>query len=166
MSSTLLFKASPPDGFVANPFVPWLDTSVEFTIWPQSDPTQLSEGLAEPTLRQLDLAARVMEWPNEMRNVIDNAAEDYRAEMDNAEELDHINRSNIRKHYEIYGIAIPSFEKIEEGVDYIWFMAGCDWEEEHGMECIFRNQEVIYCRGNDCLYQQPHFREWDHLNWG
>ena len=170
MTSTLHFKASPPDGFIANSFVPFLNANVKFTIWPQTDPARPGMDLDAPTLRQLDLANSILEWPTQMRVVIDDAAERYRAATDESiglaeYQLGYINRQNIREHYQVYGIGIPSFEEIEEPVDYIWLLCGCAWEEEHGMECIFRGQDLIYCDQSDCLYQAPHFRNWTHVNW-
>lgn len=164
------FKASESDGFIAKPFVPFLKSEMEFTIWPQPDPNQPDSKLDKPTQRQLDIANRVLAWPEEMWTIIDDAAERYRAEVDGMVDLadydlGHINRANIRKHYQIYGIAIPSFEEIDDTHDYVWIMAGCDWEDEHGMECILINQKAIYCGGTDCLYMQPHFREWTHIKW-
>ena len=170
MNSTLSFVASPPDGFKAKPYVPFLDANVEFTIWPQVSPTNPELEADCPTPRQLDLARRVLKWPNDLRESIDDAAEQYRSDVDDSidlalYELGHINRQNIRDHYRVYGIAIPSFEKIDEACDYVWLLCSCDWEDEHGMECIFRDREIIFCGESDCLFQAPHFREWTHVNW-
>ncbi len=170
MNSLLPFEPSPPDGFVASLNVPFLNSEVQFTVWPEAHPTQPGKKCDAPTARQLDVAMRVLKWSTEVRDSVDEAAERYRLEVDEAicladYELGHINRKNIRKHYEVHGIAIPSFEKIAKGLDYVWLLCACDWGSEHGMECIFRGREIVYCGESDCLYQQPNFQSWTHVDW-
>lgn len=132
-------------------FVPLLNKAVPISIVPEN-------GGLPPTLPQLALANRLSELPQSLWTEIEDAAEAYRAETDasvNLAEYDlgHINRANIRDHFAILDVVIPP---LEGSTEFLIFLTGnCDWEEEHGLEILLKNNHVISCGPNEgfCLSQ-------------
>ena len=107
-----------------------------------------SEDQTEATPKQLAALKLVQSLDDSFQNLIDDAAEQFRAWVDSrvdlsSEGLGGINRANIRDHYEIFNVQIP----VQDGDSLHYFLGcGCDWEEEHNMEMLVRDMEIVLCR--------------------
>ncbi len=134
--------------------VPFLGQAVSVTILPESKEQ-------EPSPSQIAVLHSVESLAATFLDALDDAAEAYRKEVDDAVDLSEydlgqINRSNIRKHYALDSIVIPR----HGSSPHTWFFiaAECDWEEEHGMETLVKDGAIISCGMSNVLYLNE---EWD-----
>lgn len=133
-----------------------LDRQVDFLGFDCRVVVCAEDGADGPSWRQRRLLSRVLRYSE--HSLVDDAAELYRANVDEMVGLDeyglgHINRSNIREHYGISRITIP----IQAGSpdDYIVLDGGCDWEEEHGLQLLIKNgQECVKFGGFESWRRQ------------
>lgn len=136
--------------------VPFLNRILKITIEPESEDGQ-------PTERQIALVDAIGSFSTSIRESINDAAEKYRKEIDDEVDLSeydlgHINRRNIENHYMISKIVIPPIGACKD--DYHFLEGSCEWEEEHGLEILLRNGEVIYCGPMEALYLND-LGQWD-----
>ena len=109
---------------------------------------------AEATPKQLAALKLIQSVDDSFQNSIDDAAEQFRAWVDgrvdlSSEGLGAINRANIRDHYQIYTVRIPW----QDGESLHYFLdCSCDWEEEHGMQMLVRDMDIVLCGQNDCSF--------------
>lgn len=65
-------------------------------------------------------------------------------------------RSNVWKHLKLTDVFVPQHGK---SVDRYVFVAGsCDWEDEHGLELLFKNEQLLKVGRSDGLAQNE---EWE-----
>jgi hypothetical protein len=122
-------------------YIPFLDTETKISVVCDTSPEQ-----TEPTPRQLALVNALLSLPASLVNEMDDAAEKWRACVDDAVDLSeydlgHINRQNIREHYQVQAIYIPPIGDCQD--DYQFITSECDWEEEHGMQLLLKNGKFV-----------------------
>ena len=111
-----------------------------------------AEDQTEATPKQLAALKLAASLDDSFQNLMDDAAEQFRAWVDSrvdlsSEGLGGISRANIRDHYRIYQVRIPR----QDGDSLHYFLdCGCDWEEEHNMTMLVRDMNIVFCGQYDC----------------
>jgi len=135
--------------------VPLVDRQIDVSIFPEDFRN------ASPSERQLEAFASALKLSPTLHDLLDAAAERYREEVDEAvgltwPEVAGINRQNIRAHYRIDRIFVPRLRSSKRS--FLFLEGECDWEEEHGIEFLLRDGQVIQCGPQEGLMQNE---EWD-----
>ena len=129
--------------------VPFLDREVKVIFITSGEQNQ-------PTEKQLNVLKRIEDFPKDFSNTLDDAANGYRKTVieglleEDSEPIRNIQRENISNHYKINSVVIPELGRSE---DILFFLTGeCNWEEEHGIEILVKNEKVESCGMQDVLY--------------
>ncbi|MBI4057786.1 hypothetical protein HY405_00470 [Candidatus Microgenomates bacterium] len=137
------------DFWEASKNIPFLDREVKITFITGGEANQ-------PTKKQLNVLGRIEDLPKDFSSILDDAADSYRKTVieslleEDSEPIRHIQRENISNHYKIDDVVIPELGRSR---DVLFFLTGeCDWEEEHGIEILVKNEKVESCGMQDVLY--------------
>ena len=144
-------------GVCTSVYVPFLKRDLEIEIFPDAESSP-------PSKHQISVLDEILAFDDSFLIALENAAEIYRSYMNYSVSylptVDHINRENIREHYSIWGIRIVHGQQPPSRLFTIF--SGCDWEDEHGMEWVVKDGEVIFCGSNDfrCDGDNDNLREY------
>lgn len=115
-----------------------------------------------PTQRQLEILESLDRLPKGFQHDIATHAWNYYrqidADVDFAQEGRAIEHESITSHYTIKSILIPEIRNCE--ANYLFISANCDWEEEHGMQLLVRDGQVISCGDHSTL---PFSSQWKNV---
>ena len=125
--------------------VPLFHTKVKIYIMQEDDspPAQRQREILEsldtlPESFLLDVATHALAYYRQVDSVVNLSGEGC-----------VIDERDIEQHYTIKSVLIPEIGNCE--TDYMFISADCDWEEEHGMQLLVADGQVIACGDSSTL---------------
>jgi hypothetical protein len=128
------------DLWEAEVYVPIFDVTVPLTV--------LGEDDQGPSSRQQEIVDSIAILPMSLLKTLKYRAYEYfarvRDEAGEAEFDPSIKKGTIQKHYRLKSTLVPKIK--DSPTNYLFLTFDCDWEEEHGMQVVLADDQIVTCK--------------------